>query len=80
VTLFLLFIFQVILLDEVGKFVYSMVIWSAIEVTARIQLLVIREDLRETALSALVAIVSVATLEALEFGLGQQSVTALVRF
>jgi hypothetical protein len=70
VTLFLLFIFQVILLNEVGKFVYSMVIWSAIEVTARIQLLVIREDLRKTALSALVAIVSVATLEALEFGLG----------
>jgi hypothetical protein len=70
VTLFLLFIFQVILLNEVGKFVYSMVIWSAIEVTARIQLLVIRENLRKTALTALFAIVSVATLEALEFGLG----------
>jgi hypothetical protein len=71
VSYFLFLVFKVIFLDEVGKFVYSMMIGSAIKVASRIQLLVIRKDLLEATLSLLVAIVSVATLEAFELGLEQ---------
>jgi hypothetical protein len=41
----------------------------AVEIAGCVQLLIIREDLIEAALSVLVAIISVATLEALELGL-----------
>jgi hypothetical protein len=76
VSLPLVFIFQLVLLDEVGKFVNSVVIWSgesAIKFMRCIEFLVIREDLVQPTLSILFAIISMSTLEALEFWLEEWS-------
>ena len=72
VSLPLIFIFQLVLFDKIGKFVNPVVILagkSAIELMRRIRFLVIREDLIQPTLSMLFAVVSMSTLKALEFWL-----------
>jgi hypothetical protein len=73
VSLPLIFIFQFILFNEVGKFVNTVVIWSGkstVKLMRRIKFLVIRKNLVQPTLSVLFAVVSMSTLEALEFWLG----------
>jgi hypothetical protein len=68
----LIFVFQLVLFDKIGKFVNPVVILagkSAIELMRRIRFLVIREDLIQPTLSMLFAVVSMSTLKALEFWL-----------
>ncbi len=71
-SLSLVFIFQIVLLDEVGKFVNSMVVWSrisAIKVVVGIVFLIIGEYLVKAAVAARIFITFVPTFKALELWL-----------
>jgi hypothetical protein len=77
----LIFIFQLVLFDKIGKLVNPVVIRtgkSPIELMRRIRFLVIREDLIQPTLSMLFAVVSMSTLKALEFWLEDKSNHAIL--